>query len=123
VYTLQCRITGEVQECVVCERCAADMPNVDGDSVQVAPADDDCGCEFCDESGIARACYVLTSDGRVLVQIPTRNPWGFSLADEDQTWPGGVGIAESWTTVSASIVSKEDRDRLEWILKASEVAS
>jgi hypothetical protein len=61
--------------------------------------------------------YVRTESGRILVQLPDDSQWGFALADEDgQSWPGGFGIATSWETVAPDHVSKEDRERLGWLL-------
>jgi hypothetical protein len=65
-----------------------------------------------------KAGYVLTSDGAIMVQIPARNQWGFCLADDDQTWPGGFGVAHRWELLADDDprIGDEDRDRLEWIL-------
>lgn len=60
--------------------------------------------------------FVRTDSGRFLVQIPDESRWGFSLADDDQTWPGGIGVATSWEAVSPDDVPAEDRERLEWLL-------
>ncbi len=71
----------------------------------------------------ADACYVLTNpDNReraiVLVQIPASNQWGFELADDDQTWPGGFGIASEWEALEDDDprITDEDRERLGWLL-------
>ena len=36
--------------------------------------------------------YVRTRSGSVLLQLPAANPWGFVLADDELTWPGGFGL-------------------------------
>jgi hypothetical protein len=62
--------------------------------------------------------YVKTSDGKILLQIPDpQSRWGFYLADEEQSWDGGLGIATSWEVIDPSEVSKEDKERLGWILE------
>lgn len=63
-----------------------------------------------------RACYVKTSKRQWLVQLPDKNPWGFVLADDDQTWAGGFGIASNWKCVPAKKVPKRVRERLGWML-------
>lgn len=61
--------------------------------------------------------YVRTNTGEILVQIPDpESHWGFYLADEEQTWDGGFGIASSWKPIDAKKVSKKDKERLGWIL-------
>jgi hypothetical protein len=67
-----------------------------------------------------KAGYVVTEDGTVLVQVPdVSSPWGFHLADDDQTWDGGHGIASSWELVADddSRISDSNRERLGWILE------
>lgn len=49
---------------------------------------------------IAEKTFVKTDDGTILVQIPDNSRWGFYLATDDQSWPGGFGIASSWETIS-----------------------
>lgn len=66
------------------------------------------------------AGYVITDDGTVLVQVPDPGSrWGFSLADDDQSWDGGVGIASEWELVKDDDprITEEDRERLGWILQ------
>lgn len=59
----------------------------------------------------------VTDGTHFLVQIPSENQWGFSLADDDQTFPGGFGSGmTSWRIVPAEQVPTEDRERLEWML-------
>jgi len=61
--------------------------------------------------------YVITSTGKVLMQIPSNNQWGFSIQDDDQTWPGGCGIGE-WGVLEDTDprITDADRERLQWIL-------
>lgn len=66
----------------------------------------------------AQAGYVVTERGTVYVQLPADNAHGFVLADDDQTWDGGIGLADSWELVSDSDprITDEDRERLSWLL-------
>ena len=59
--------------------------------------------------------YVRTKDGTYLVQVPDDSQWGFALADDDQSWPGGFGWGE-WTAVAAAAVPPKVRARLGWLL-------
>lgn len=63
--------------------------------------------------------YVLTNRGTVLVQLPADNRWGFLLADDDQTWEGGLGAATSWDLIAADDprISAADHERLDWLLE------
>lgn len=66
------------------------------------------------------AGYVLTDTGDILLQIPCpEHPSGFALADDDQTWPGGLdaGCTE-WELLADDDprISDEDRERLGWLL-------
>jgi hypothetical protein len=63
--------------------------------------------------------YVRTESGKILVQVPDGSPWGFSLLSDDQSWPGGVGIARSWKPISKKSVSAKKRAELGWILEGS----
>jgi hypothetical protein len=66
------------------------------------------------------ASYVLTADGTVLVQVPNPNSrWGFYLADDDQSWDGGLGVASEWERIEDDDprITEEDRERLEMILE------
>lgn len=67
----------------------------------------------------AQAGYVITNSGLVLVQLPDDNQHGFVLADEDQTWNGGFGVADEWELVpdDDARISDEDRRRLAWVLE------
>lgn len=62
--------------------------------------------------------YVRTNTGEVLVQVPDpESYWGFYLADEEQSWDGGLGIlASAFEAISESEASEEDKERLGWIL-------
>lgn len=67
------------------------------------------------------AMYVkCLRSGKVLVQLDDDNPYnefGFVLADDDQTWDGGMGSGmKQWEAVPESEVSEEDRERLGWML-------
>jgi hypothetical protein len=64
-----------------------------------------------------KAGYVLTGRGNLYVQIPSDNQYGFSIYDDDQTWPGGFGIGE-WTLLASDDprITDADRERLQWIL-------
>jgi hypothetical protein len=56
--------------------------------------------------------YVKTNRGRILVQRPANNQWGFELCDHDQSWPGGFDVARTWRVLSESKVPQRDLDRL-----------
>jgi hypothetical protein len=62
--------------------------------------------------------YVITEDGMVLAQLPSRNRWGFILADDDQSWPGGFGIASEWEPIddNDSRIDDATRDRLQCLI-------
>jgi hypothetical protein len=62
--------------------------------------------------------YVITDTGTILLQIPDNNRWGFSIQDDDQTWPGGLGIASEWEVLKDTDprITDADRERLQWIL-------
>jgi len=61
--------------------------------------------------------YVRTTDGKYLVQVSDANAWGFVLADDDQSWPGGFGVAASWEAVPSNCVPADVRERLEYLLE------
>ena len=65
--------------------------------------------------------YVVTENSTILVQIPDESRWGFSLADDDQTWPGGFGIAAEWEPIDDDDqrVTDEIRERIGWILRGA----
>lgn len=70
----------------------------------------------------AKAGFVLGNDGRVLVQLPADNQFGFVLADEESTWAGGIGSGlTTWTLVDQSQISGDDIERLAWLLENAEV--
>ena len=60
--------------------------------------------------------YVVTDTGHYLVQRPADNQWGFELLSADQSWPGGIGAARTWTAVAREDVPPEVEDSLGWIL-------
>ena len=60
--------------------------------------------------------YVRTGSGSILLQLPAANPWGFVLADDDQSWPGGFGW-ESWEPMADGEVPEDVRQRLHWMLE------
>lgn len=61
--------------------------------------------------------YVRTSEGIYLVQRPADNEWGFELCDDDQSWPGGFGVATKWDVFHESRVPAEEKERLGWLLE------
>lgn len=65
------------------------------------------------------AGYVATEGGEVLVQVPDDNRWGFYLADDDQSWDGGFGVAASWEAIADDDprIADEVRERLEHIVE------
>ncbi|MBU1655138.1 MAG: hypothetical protein KJ558_10000 [Gammaproteobacteria bacterium] len=64
--------------------------------------------------------FVKNGD-RYLVQLDADNQFGFVLADEYDTWPGGFGSGmPSWKAVETEDVPQEDRDRMEWLLRGNE---
>lgn len=66
-----------------------------------------------------KADYVVTEKGEILVQIPNpESRWGFYLADEDQSWDGGFGIASEWHLIADDDprITEEIREQLGWIL-------
>ena len=65
--------------------------------------------------------YVITEAGSVLVQVPADNRWGFCLCDDDQSWPGGFGVASNWEAVADDDprITTADRERLQWLLDNS----
>lgn len=64
--------------------------------------------------------YVITESGMILLSLP-ENHWynkhGYELCDDDQSWPGGIGIA-SWEPIGDNDprITPEIRERLQWIL-------
>ena len=62
--------------------------------------------------------YVLTNKGEYLAQVEdVESPWGFYLADEEQSWPGGFGIAASWKIIHPEKVPSRVRKRLGWLVE------
>jgi hypothetical protein len=66
--------------------------------------------------------YVRTRSGSILLQLPAANHWGFVLADDEQSWPGGFGW-ESWEPIADSEVPEDIRQRLEPVLESYRLAS
>lgn len=63
------------------------------------------------------ATFVTNGAGGYLVQLPSDNEHGFVLADDDQTWPGGLGSGwAEWTIVDRADVPSEVESRLGWLL-------
>jgi hypothetical protein len=64
-----------------------------------------------------KAGYV-TNGTKWLVQVPDDTKFGFSLHDENQTWPGGFGAfyGGQWKLVPAEKVRAIIEIRLGWIL-------
>jgi len=60
--------------------------------------------------------YVRTRSGSILLQLPAANHWGFVLADDEQTWPGGFGW-EEWEAIPDQEAPPEVRERLHWLLE------
>ncbi len=61
--------------------------------------------------------FVTNGAGGYLVQLLSDNEHGFVLADDDQTWPGGLGSGWSeWTIVERADVPPEVEARLGWLL-------
>jgi hypothetical protein len=68
-----------------------------------------------------KAGYVKDTKGRYYVQLPDDNQWGFSICDDNQTWPGGFGLlanhgVSTWHMVPEDEVPPEEQERLGWIL-------
>ena len=63
--------------------------------------------------------FVVTDRGDVLVQVPAANPWGFSLCDDELSWPGGFGIARTWEVIDEfdPRISNEAHQRLDFLFK------
>jgi len=62
------------------------------------------------------AGFVVSESGAYFVQLPQDNEFGFSLFDADQSWPGGIGAARTWTAVARESVPAEAERALGWIL-------
>jgi len=60
--------------------------------------------------------YVRTRSGSILLQLPAANHWGFVLADDEQSWPGGFGW-EEWEAIPDQEAPPEVRERLHWLLE------
>lgn len=62
--------------------------------------------------------YVITGTGTILVQRPDQTSFGFSLHDDDQSWPGGIGCATEWTAIPATDprITEDHHQRLDHLL-------
>lgn len=63
--------------------------------------------------------YVLTDKGDIYLQVPDPSQrWGFYLADDEQSWDGGVGIAKDWEVLAEDDprITPEIADRLSWMI-------
>ena len=68
---------------------------------------------------VAKTGYVIGSNGKIYVQLPADNQFGFVICDDEQSWAGGVGSGlADWTLIANndSRIADEDRERLAWIL-------
>jgi hypothetical protein len=67
--------------------------------------------------------YVVAAAGKVLVQLPANNEWGFCLVTADESFPGGIGVFV-WECVTPDDprVTAKDKERLGWLLNVAEVA-
>jgi hypothetical protein len=66
------------------------------------------------------AGFVITDCGTILIQRPDPSSrWGFYLADEDQAWDGGFGVASEWELLAEDDprITDADRERLGWLLE------
>jgi hypothetical protein len=69
------------------------------------------------------AKYVRIESGDYLLQIESETlfpRWGFALCDAEQSWEGGVGIANKWTVVPASEVPADVRERFAHVIQSFE---
>jgi hypothetical protein len=60
--------------------------------------------------------YVRTRTGSILLQLPAANHWGFVLADDEQSWPGGFGW-EEWEAIPDQEAPPEVQERLHGLLE------
>jgi len=61
--------------------------------------------------------YVRDTDtGEYLIQKKEDNRWGFSLFDDEMSYPGGFGKSSNWECVSEDDVPSTIVDSLGWIL-------
>lgn len=68
-----------------------------------------------------KAGYVITDCGSIYVQVPSDNQWGFSIDDDDQSFPGGFDLGSDWNLLADDDprITAADRERLGWILEAT----
>lgn len=67
-----------------------------------------------------KAGYVIGSDGKIYVQLPAENRWGFVICDDEQSWDGGVNSGlNSWVLVAEDDkrVTEGDKSRLSCVLE------
>jgi hypothetical protein len=64
--------------------------------------------------------YVKTTNGEFYVQTAENNQWGFSLHSDDQSWPGGFGVAGEWVLVPESEVPEAVKEQLGFMLENEE---
>ena len=66
VFILRCKVTGESQEVVVCQKHALEMPVVNGENVTTRhDADDSCPCDFCHpHTDVLDDAQTLDDEGR-----------------------------------------------------------
>lgn len=72
-----------------------------------------------------KAGFVLGDNGRIFVQMPEDNQFGFVICDEESSWAGGVGSGlKSWVLLDPSDprITDEDAERLGWILEDQSVS-
>jgi len=67
--------------------------------------------------------YVVAAAGKVLVQLPANNEWGFCLVTADESFPGGIEVfVWECVTLDDPRVTAKDEERLGWLLNVAEVA-
>ncbi len=61
----------------------------------------------------------VTDGKKWLVQIADDTKFGFSLHDDEQSWPGGIGAFSGgeWKLVPENEVPEETKEILGWILE------
>jgi hypothetical protein len=126
-----------IQEAQAAAPWAAEIVEVEGGfQAFESMADYDTWLRSCDQdlstsesdeetTGAVQPGFVLGSDGRIYVQVPADNQWGFSICDDDQSWPGGFSSGlESWTLLANDDqrITEDDRERVGWILDELDIA-
>jgi hypothetical protein len=61
--------------------------------------------------------YVIDKNDNIFVQIPSDNQFGFSIASDDQTWEGGIGLGE-WMLLENDDprITEDVKESLQWII-------